>query len=95
MTLLHHLPATLWAERGGAHTAREIAQQPAVWRQLPACLDTLPATARTTLHALLNDPRALVLLTGAGTSAYAGERWPTIWTRPGRRRCGAGPAPPC
>ncbi|RZT11314.1 tagatose-6-phosphate ketose/aldose isomerase [Duganella sp. CF402] len=73
MTQLHHLPTTLWAERGGDHTAREIAQQPAVWRQLPACLDNLPSGARATLHALLSDPRALVLLTGAGTSAYAGE----------------------
>lgn len=73
MTQLHHRPASLWAERGGAHTAREIAQQPAVWRQLPATLDNLPSSARDTLHALLTDPRALVLLTGAGTSAYAGE----------------------
>jgi tagatose-6-phosphate ketose/aldose isomerase len=73
MTQLHHLPASLWAERGGAHTAREIAQQPTVWRQLPACLEALPASARSTLHTLLADPRALVLLTGAGTSAYVGE----------------------
>ncbi|HEX5343747.1 MAG TPA: SIS domain-containing protein [Duganella sp.] len=83
MTQLHHLPATLWAERGGAHTAREIAQQPDVWRQLAACLDALPSSARTALHALLNDPQALVLLTGAGTSAYAGElvadHLNTIW----------------
>ncbi len=73
MTQLHHLPAELWEARGGAHTAREIAQQPDVWRQLPAVLDRLPAASRASLHALLNDPRALVLLTGAGTSAYAGE----------------------
>ncbi|MRW92961.1 SIS domain-containing protein [Duganella sp. FT80W] len=72
-TQLHHLPIDTWQARGGAHTASEIAQQPAVWRQLPALLDILPAAARASLHALLNDPRALVLLTGAGTSAYAGE----------------------
>jgi tagatose-6-phosphate ketose/aldose isomerase len=58
---------------GDTHTAREIAQQPAVWRQLPACLDALPSSARDRLHTLLANSRALVLLTGAGTSAYAGE----------------------
>lgn len=73
MTQLHHLPAELWAAKGGGHTAGEIAQQPAVWRQLPAVFDALPAADRDALRALLQDPAALVLLTGAGTSAYAGE----------------------
>lgn len=84
MTSLHHVPAEQWAARGGAHTAREIAQQPAVWRQLGASIDAMPGAAHATLHALLSNPNALVLLTGAGTSAYAGElvadhldaRWP-------------------
>lgn len=73
MTQLHHLPTQLWAERGGAHTASEIAQQPAVWRQLSTCLNALPEAALNSLHDLLQDANTLVLLTGAGTSAYAGE----------------------
>jgi tagatose-6-phosphate ketose/aldose isomerase len=73
MGLLHHLPADTWDAAGAGHTAREIAQQPAVWRTLAAILQDLPASARNSLHAFLADPRALVLLTGAGTSAYAGE----------------------
>lgn len=73
MTQLHHLPTQLWAERGGAHTASEIAQQPAVWRQLSTCLNALPEAALNSLHDLLQDANTLVLLTGAGTSAYAGK----------------------
>ncbi|QBE62122.1 SIS domain-containing protein [Pseudoduganella lutea] len=73
MTTLHHLPAARWTAGGGMHTAGEIAQQPDTWRQVPACLDRLAPGTRASLHALLADPAALVLLTGAGTSAYAGE----------------------
>jgi tagatose-6-phosphate ketose/aldose isomerase len=73
MAHLHHLPAATWEAAGGAHTAREIAQQPEVWRQLPAILALLPSSVRDSLHTLLAQPRALVLLTGAGTSAFAGQ----------------------
>lgn len=73
MNTLHTLPQSRWDAAGGLHTAREIAQQPAVWRQLATCLDVVPAAARASLTSLLADPNALVLLTGAGTSAYAGE----------------------
>ncbi|HEX8601090.1 MAG TPA: SIS domain-containing protein [Pseudoduganella sp.] len=73
MATLHHLPAVCWTAGGGMDTAQEIAQQPEVWRQIPACLDLLPPDARASLHALLADPASLVLLTGAGTSAYVGE----------------------
>jgi tagatose-6-phosphate ketose/aldose isomerase len=73
LTTLHHLPAARWTDAGGMHTAREIAQQPDTWRQVSACIDRLPSATRAGLHALLADPGTLVLLTGAGTSAYAGE----------------------
>lgn len=71
--MTQHLPASLRDARYGGHTAREIAQQPDVWRALPAVLDAVPAQARAELHAMLDDPRTLVLLTGAGTSAFVGE----------------------
>ncbi|HEY9439991.1 MAG TPA: SIS domain-containing protein, partial [Streptomyces sp.] len=58
---------------GAAHTAREIAQQPALWREV----GRLVAASRASLDAFLNPLTAggnlRVVLTGAGTSAYAGQ----------------------
>ncbi|MCF3961436.1 SIS domain-containing protein [Streptomyces fuscigenes] len=58
---------------GGAHTVREIAQQPALWREV----DRIVAAARPDLDAFLRpltDRADLrVVLTGAGTSAFAGQ----------------------
>ncbi len=73
MPHLHHLPAERWDALGGGHTAREIAQQPNVWRHLPACWDSLSPEALHRIQAVLDNPRASVILTGAGTSAFAGE----------------------
>ena len=73
MPRLHNRPQEHWDTLGGGHTAREIAQQPGVWRQLPQCWNGVPATDRQRLLALLADPQASVILTGAGTSAFAGE----------------------
>lgn len=72
MTRLHHFSETHWQAIGGGHTAREIAQQPAVWRQLAAQLASLPAW-RPALEAVLSDPQAQVILAGAGTSSYIGD----------------------
>ncbi|MEU8535041.1 SIS domain-containing protein [Streptomyces parvulus] len=61
------------APPGAEHTHREIAQQPELWRRV----DRIVTDARPRLDAflapLLADPRLRVVLTGAGTSAYAGE----------------------
>jgi tagatose-6-phosphate ketose/aldose isomerase len=73
MTQLHHRPQEDWDHIGGGYTAREIAQQPQVWRQLPRCWDAVPVARRERIAALLALPDASVILTGAGTSAYAGE----------------------
>ncbi len=73
MTHLHTLETARWHACGGLHTAQEIAQQPAVWRQLAEQLLALPPAWRATLEATLADPRGQVILTGAGTSAYIGE----------------------
>jgi tagatose-6-phosphate ketose/aldose isomerase len=58
---------------GGAHTVREIAQQPALWREV----DRIVSASRPALEAFLRPLTARadlrVVLTGAGTSAFAGE----------------------
>lgn len=58
---------------GAGLTAREIAQQPAVWPQI----DTLVADHRAALDAflapLLARADVRIVLTGAGTSAFIGE----------------------
>ena len=58
---------------GATHTAREIAQQGACWRQIPALLaDADPAIKRAVAESLQRAGDA-VLFSGAGTSAYVGE----------------------
>ena len=58
-------------QAGGHWTAREIAQQPAVWRAIaqPAAA----AGAQRFLAPLLGDPALRIVLTGAGSSAFVGE----------------------
>lgn len=73
MQSLHDRPRTQWSELGGGDTAREIAQQPEVWQQLPRCWDTLSQWDRQRLATALTTPRASVILTGAGTSSFVGE----------------------
>lgn len=54
-------------------TAREIAQQPAVWRELDASLEERHTEIAAFLDPLLARPDLRIVLTGAGTSAFAGE----------------------
>jgi tagatose-6-phosphate ketose/aldose isomerase len=54
-------------------TWREIGQQPAVWRELAATLNARAAEVRAFLDPLLARPDLRIVLTGAGTSAFAGE----------------------
>ncbi|MFG1809533.1 SIS domain-containing protein [Streptomyces sp. NPDC049040] len=58
---------------GAVHTVREIAQQPRLWREV----DRLVAASRESLDAFLHPLTARgdlrVVLTGAGTSAFAGQ----------------------
>jgi tagatose-6-phosphate ketose/aldose isomerase len=64
---------TLPTDDGAADTVREIAQQPGLWREV----DRLVADSRDALDAFLRPLTACadlrVVLTGAGTSAYAGQ----------------------
>ncbi len=67
------LPAALLESRGAAWTAREIAQQPAVWMQVAALLSGERARIDAFLAPLLADPMLRIVLTGAGTSAFIGD----------------------
>lgn len=73
MTQLLQRDRQAWSDIGGLATAEEIAQQPAVWHALAASLETgLPRVAAF-LGDSLRNPAQRVILTGAGSSAYAGE----------------------
>jgi len=62
-----------WSDCGGLDTAREIAQQPAAWRELAALLNAAHTSLAAFLGSRLDDPRQHVILTGAGSSAYVGQ----------------------
>jgi tagatose-6-phosphate ketose/aldose isomerase len=59
--------------RGAGATAREIAQQPGLWREVAQRLAETAAEREAFLAPLLATPARRVLLTGAGSSAFAGE----------------------
>ncbi len=58
---------------GGIWTAREIAQQPAVWKGIERMMTNEAGALRTFLGPLLERRDLRVVLTGAGTSAFVGE----------------------
>ncbi|MEV6742494.1 SIS domain-containing protein [Streptomyces sp. NPDC051104] len=77
---------TLPVDDGAAHTVREIAQQPGLWREV----ERIVAASRESLDAFLRPLMARgdlrVVLTGAGTSAFAGQLLqPALARRLGRR----------
>jgi len=72
MTLLHLDPSDL-DRRGASHTAREIAQQPAVWQAVQALVQARRADLQAFLRPLWALPAARIVLTGAGSSAFIGQ----------------------
>ena len=60
-------------QRQSIHTAREINQQPECWRQTCETVKTLKASLDTFLKPALAQDQLRIILTGAGTSAFAGE----------------------
>lgn len=72
MSLLGMDEAAL-AESGALFTAREIAQQPAVWGQVRDLLEARRGAGEAFLAPLLARKDLRVILTGAGTSAFAGR----------------------
>ncbi|PJE78281.1 putative tagatose-6-phosphate ketose/aldose isomerase [invertebrate metagenome] len=58
---------------GGEYTAREISHQPKVWRDVMVNLDEVRAQLDAFLSPLLARENLRVILSGAGTSAFAGK----------------------
>lgn len=70
---------------GSAHTAREIAQQPAVWRKVADVIGSARAEIEAKIAPLLARPDVRIVFTGAGTSAFVGETIaPALGARRGR-----------
>jgi tagatose-6-phosphate ketose/aldose isomerase len=72
MNYLGHPQAALEAA-GGIWTAREIAQQPAVWTKIERGIVRQAGALRAFLEPLLARRDLRIVLTGAGTSAFVGE----------------------
>ena len=67
-------------------TQREIAQQPQVWRELASTLSRRSAELQSFLSPVLAAEDVRIVLTGAGTSAFAGRALaPALALRLGRR----------
>ena len=66
-------PSAELRARGAGHTAREIAQQPALWREVARTVAAEQARTKAFLAPLLARDDLRIILTGAGTSAFAGE----------------------
>jgi tagatose-6-phosphate ketose/aldose isomerase len=60
------------ASSGALWTAREIEQQPSMLQRTHALLAGLHAELQRFVAPIADDPRARIILTGAGTSAYVG-----------------------
>ena len=71
VTLLSDVSA--WQRLGGADTATEIAQQPALWEALAQDLSRARDRLQAFLGGSLNDPNQRVLFTGAGSSGFIAE----------------------
>lgn len=80
------LSPTELEERGAGCTAREIAQQPAVWRETGRIVSSMRDDIQGFIEPLLGHTDLRIILTGAGTSAFAGEILaPALSRRLGRR----------
>ncbi len=80
------LAAAELESRGAGWTAREIAQQPAIWREVVALIDRDRPRLEACLASVLADPGQRIVLTGAGTSAFIGDCLaPALAARLGRR----------
>jgi tagatose-6-phosphate ketose/aldose isomerase len=78
-------------ERGAEHTAREIFQQPELWREVGRTVISRREETESFLGALLELPDLRIVLTGAGTSAFAGEILAPALSRQLGRRVAAAP----
>ncbi|QQP98154.1 SIS domain-containing protein [Lysobacter enzymogenes] len=65
--------SSAWQRLGGADTAAEIAQQPALWERLAEDLAQARERVQAFLGDRLSDPRQRVLFTGAGSSGFIAD----------------------
>lgn len=70
---------------GGGVTAREIAQQPAVWPQIEALVARQRGVIDAFLAPLLGRPGLRIVMAGAGTSAFIGDCLAPSLLRQGQR----------
>jgi tagatose-6-phosphate ketose/aldose isomerase len=77
--------------RGAQHTAREIFQQPALWREVGSTVVSGREKTEAFLRPLLQRTDVRIVLTGAGTSAFAGQVLAPALSRELRRRVEAVP----
>ncbi len=66
-------PEEFLKEKKGYWTAKEICQQPRIWREAAAKIETNRTQIDSWLQPILDLPNLRIILTGAGTSAYVGE----------------------
>jgi len=70
---------------GSEHTAREIAQQPEVWRKVAGIVSAALPELKAKVAPLVARPDVRIVLTGAGTSAFVGDTLaPALSQRLGR-----------
>lgn len=86
MTNLPRHTPTSPSDPGDGHTAREIAQQPGLWREVAREATRTGSTVDAFLHPLLGRPDLRIVLTGAGTSAFAGQVLAPVLSRQLGRR---------
>ncbi|MDT8999079.1 SIS domain-containing protein [Paucibacter sp. APW11] len=73
MSILLTRSSSDWQQAEGLATAEEVLSQPRVWRQLATELQQQQAAVSEFLQPWLSSPDALIILTGAGSSAYIGQ----------------------
>lgn len=73
MTMADLSLADLLTIPGSTATAREIAQQPATWREVLSNVETRRADVDAFLSGILGRPDLRIVLTGAGSSAFIGS----------------------
>ena len=89
MTIPLGLSGDQLEKQGAKHTAHEIAQQPAVWRETGDMVAARREAVDDFLGPLLGRPDLRIVLTGAGTSAFTGEILAPALSRRLRRRVDA------
>lgn len=73
MSVFLNIPEATLREKKGYWTAREISQQPTMWKEAAAIVEKARPELDAWLSPILSKQGVRIILTGAGTSAYAGE----------------------